>query len=1322
MLEELRILVQNEQFDQVIARLLRTCDDLVDYGEQCKDERETLNAAVATLGPALAELFQPDGERPWSCVLLETLRRQPIKSIPILSALVLTLDKQISALKPLCGGEFQLLDSVRLRARTLALPNGKEPAIGRALQELLQGYRSLWHTEVWTTDGTPSTTLRPAGFRLLQQRDRKLGDLLDSIVMETPFGWHDPAATFLADALLESRGGGASVAADGATRSGQTWLLLSADDPQKWSTEPTGLVLRLTVERIADGCGAFYPHPEHAAHLTCTKSFQQSLRNAWQVVLGRPDVIAEIRKYDYRWSLQVVDDSHQVKLDKSDDGQLAAEGLWHRRRSLVCVAPLDGRSGEVALAAGLRSAVEQVPLDLSRAVTGCFAADQTTEDNPRINPVLDIPQKDIGIGAANEVLQRSLGLSRIQELLLPAEPAAGLPLGRPTLGVTDFFDAWRKLSEHSILTERYHRAVLKSTREWFRKNCFADEQPADDRAAIGTYILNSLKLGDRILDEEQAEQLVLGNVSAAFPDLAGGSPARLVKVVADSGIGKSSFLVYCQHRIAAVRSERIALRIEELTTFLAGQDRSHLLEAAVREVVHLLGAVDDDEAELRKAVRAWLDRKCSRGEVVWLLDALDQMSDHRGNLPLLAKEFPRCSVILTLRPDADLQHATVVGTGLADDAWTKLGLCPFDKELARRYLGRYADHFFNLLSTGNRADTNEQNVLAIPLLLHLLREYARGNEERLLSEDGTSTALRNRYAIYDKVVAGDGGLIDKGLQSLMLADRKTADVFGGSDQLAECLECMGQLAWLQVKQHHFDTTVRDLLYKHIVQPLKASYGRDAVSAIQQLNVVTRLPAFDDAKQGSFKWRHRSFLEYFAGCRLAELFADPATREEATAVLRGVQSVLDDTGNVRGDILNPDGETLRDLPADWHWTLRFALCHAATLGVHDALAAQLIRLGNPWIVYEALDRDRLKFDGDLERVCRWLVHRDYGNRDYRDAWQAEESAPVAAWAAVCRREFGPAGTASTAGWLEDQLLNRSTRDGAYLQPLCELLETTIAASDGNAALGDVASACRTALEQYLQESAARRRIARGILPVYESRFIPLPPGEFDPARYHNEGGLQQAGVTGPVWIPAGLRLSDFPVTNAELEEWCPTHRRWRNQYSHEDDQPAVYVSWYMGKEFAQWLTGRRTEGAYELPTEWVWESACRWGTETAYWWGDEMRDDVCWYTKTSHDSGTRSRRESEAAGLSHPSRAWALSQGLIESPGLLDAHGNVWEWNANRSARMFSARAVRGGSWYSSAAVCRSPYRNVNVPGHRDDYIGLRLCWRAYPISPESSSF
>ena len=171
-----------------------------------------------------------------------------------------------------------------------------------------------------------------------------------------------------------------------------------------------------------------------------------------------------------------------------------------------------------------------------------------------------------------------------------------------------------------------------------------------------------------------------------------------------------------------------------------------------------------------------------------------------------------------------------------------------------------------------------------------------------------------------------------------------------------------------------------------------------------------------------------------------------------------------------------------------------------------------------------------------------------------------------------------------------------------------------------------------------------------------------------------------------------------------------------EYGDEDEQAAVTMTQYAAKQYTKWMTGV-TGQFHRLPYEAEWEYACRAGTTTAYSFGDdpEQLSDYGVFEDNSDYEGQKH------IGTKKPN-PW----------GLYDMHGNVAEWvldemredgyaaNAGKSLtaaesaawpKKESMRIVKGGSWVSEAAACRTASR---LPS--DD-----TAWKEYdpnvPLSP-----
>jgi hypothetical protein len=161
----------------------------------------------------------------------------------------------------------------------------------------------------------------------------------------------------------------------------------------------------------------------------------------------------------------------------------------------------------------------------------------------------------------------------------------------------------------------------------------------------------------------------------------------------------------------------------------------------------------------------------------------------------------------------------------------------------------------------------------------------------------------------------------------------------------------------------------------------------------------------------------------------------------------------------------------------------------------------------------------------------------------------------------------------------------------------------------------------------------------------------------------------------VWVPAGYRVGQCEVTQAEFQQVMGTNPSKFSGPQH----PAEQVSWTEAQEFCRKLTEQeRQEGkvpktyAYALPNEEQWDS---------YVEGTLLKDAITSYL------GDR-RNPENVGGL--PTNKF----------GLHDVRGNVWEW--------CSTPVARGGSWRSYEDFLSPAMRFVGTPDLRYDDIGFRV--------------
>jgi formylglycine-generating enzyme required for sulfatase activity len=213
------------------------------------------------------------------------------------------------------------------------------------------------------------------------------------------------------------------------------------------------------------------------------------------------------------------------------------------------------------------------------------------------------------------------------------------------------------------------------------------------------------------------------------------------------------------------------------------------------------------------------------------------------------------------------------------------------------------------------------------------------------------------------------------------------------------------------------------------------------------------------------------------------------------------------------------------------------------------------------------------------------------------------------------------------------------------------------------------------------------------------FVLIAAGTFRMGSH--DGGFYENPVH-HVTISQPFYLGKYAVTQGQWDAVMGTNR---GHFTGDPNRPVVEVSWEKTQEFIQRLIAKVGSGIYRLPTEAEWEYACRAGSTTVYSFGDDPHqlDEYGWY---SNNSGN----QTHPVGQRKPN-AW----------GLYDMHGNVWEWVQDwhgmyspepvtdpRGSSSDSYRALRGGSWFNDAGVCRSATRyRDRLWSHNDNY-GFRL--------------
>jgi hypothetical protein len=1142
-----------------------------------------------------------------------------------------------------------------------------------------------------------------------------------------------------------------------AVSSAETWVLLNTsrvyDRPEYSYEYPDGAVARLVVEKIGEGSGRLYPDCRFTGYLPTDESFQQGLRNVMTVLRSQTDWAERGGDfYDYCWRL--------IPLGPRINGDPARIPL------MMSVA---GQSAEAAFACAIWATLRKERLDPHVVVSAWFL-DPDKDGRPHLRAVDGIVEKLSALQRGEpSPLGAAMKYQAIDRLVVSSDQPAPAIAVDPSIQLCkakDLDDAYRQLSSHEIMTDRYRHAVRWMTERWFAKECAVGNtlgSPTGDYIPCDLHRQNDLPNATKTtipLDPQCQQDFYNGRVREAlsFAD----SRNRHANIVADSGIGKTSLLHYLAHQSTTENATAIPILVADLNEFLKTSTPHEFIRATVARIYALLkeyeqnqpsadGVVSNNDLKEDDVVE-WFKTAVERSEVVWLLDALDQVSANRKQLSNLLIACPTCSVVMTMRREA-LPDSVLNGPNLY--------LQPFSENAARTYLGHFADLFFGRLPIG------DPEILKIPLLLHLLKGLVV--ERKIDPESEEQLEFRNRYSVYQAVLNGHGGLVEKGCATL----KDRGDLDGSQRNLAtlrrQSISHLAGIAGMQWKSRHFDTFVTGKLYEQLADDLDRRFSSDAEDALLQINIFTRLPTFDRDVPSGFKWRHRSFLEFYAGLWLTR------SADEAEQFFR---------------------DHCRD--PDYSWVFRFAVSAVADDPVRlGQFALWLLQFGAPFLLWTIIDEDHIVVEPELETLCRWLVHRD------RESWKDRFDQATSPWADQ-PEETGPDLTASTLEILKSLFaLDWTERDSRWLSPAWQLVERGLRDPDFQTTCKSIQDSFLSEFERRVELAAEKCRgkplnkwsaedrgllellpdeelVTFGLLPettlqqirrwpspvergdslTYEQRrdrfndqlktnqahYCQCPPVDWEHPYRDDNGAVRdprtcligEDGDRRIFQLPEVCQMQRTPLTNLQFEAFDRLHRRerqldWKRAFETEqealDHHPVIDVSWYQARMFCVWLTGRGKFGTFRLPTEDEWEACCRAGRDKP---GEEFGIPLCnqeldsildqegnerFDAMSSHGANFNGNRPENAE--IGPNRNGTIPVGQFHGNGfgLVDMHGQVWEWT--RSAWDFREPAeltgnyrhyvcARGSSYCFDAWACRCSDRSRNAPDFRFNFLGFRL--------------
>jgi len=246
------------------------------------------------------------------------------------------------------------------------------------------------------------------------------------------------------------------------------------------------------------------------------------------------------------------------------------------------------------------------------------------------------------------------------------------------------------------------------------------------------------------------------------------------------------------------------------------------------------------------------------------------------------------------------------------------------------------------------------------------------------------------------------------------------------------------------------------------------------------------------------------------------------------------------------------------------------------------------------------------------------------------------------------------------------------------------------------------------------------------------LVAIPAGEFLMGSPAEEEGRDEYRYSYPelegvnveaqhqVTIPP-FWMSQFPVTQMQWRFVAALPKVTRNLEPDlanfkGDRRPVEVVSWHEAMEFCARLS-QHTGRTYRLPSEAEWEYACRAGTTQPFHFGETLSTDIANYNGTyTYRDGTK--------GMYRQQTTEVGSFGVVNTFGLSDMHGNVWEWCLDHWHPSYQGaptdgsawitdgddryRVLRGGSWRDLPAYCRSAIRFRNDPDLRYLSFGFRV--------------
>lgn len=230
-----------------------------------------------------------------------------------------------------------------------------------------------------------------------------------------------------------------------------------------------------------------------------------------------------------------------------------------------------------------------------------------------------------------------------------------------------------------------------------------------------------------------------------------------------------------------------------------------------------------------------------------------------------------------------------------------------------------------------------------------------------------------------------------------------------------------------------------------------------------------------------------------------------------------------------------------------------------------------------------------------------------------------------------------------------------------------------------------------------------------------QLTPIPAGSFHMGS-HGQGEHYDEFPIHPVTITKPFLIGATEVTNAQYEQFDPSHKELRGKYglSKGDDEAVIFVDYYEAEAFCKWLSEKEGK-TYRLPTEAEWEYACRAGSYWNFWMDDGLHGV---YHKNQQNVWGTDSTICLQVGKTPPNPF-----------GLYDMHGNVEEWCSDwygpyeasaqtdpvgRADGLY--KVTRGGSHSTPERFLRSANRMAMLPEDKHWLTGFRVVQADMPQS------